>query len=88
LTGIRIGIILQSISAIIIGLIIGFTATWKVTLVILCFSPVMLLSSKISLQKSSTEKKSKEKHSFVEQGGQVSNKFSFYHIYNLQYVSI
>jgi ABC-type bacteriocin/lantibiotic exporter with double-glycine peptidase domain len=71
LTGVRIGIILQSISAAALGLIIGFITTWKLTLVVLCFSPVLLLSTKISAQKGSPEKKSKDKNSFIEQGGQV-----------------
>ena len=75
MTGVRIGIIFQSISATIIGLAIGFAASWKITLVVLSFSPLMILSSKIRVQKESTDKKSKGKNSFAEQGGQVLYNF-------------
>jgi len=80
LTGVRIGIILQSISAVILGLILGFSASWKLSLVILCFSPIMLLSSKLRVQKVNRirDSNSKAKDSFAEQGGQVLNKLHYF----------
>jgi len=76
LTGVRIGIIIQSISAVILGFIIGFSASWKLSIVIVCFSPIMLLSGKLRAQKiqPAAEKKTKGDGSFIEQGGQVLNK--------------
>jgi len=80
LTGIRIGIILQGISATLVGLILGFTASWKLTLVILAFSPVLLLSSKLQAQErmKNRQSESKNKTSLIEQGGQVSNKLDYF----------
>jgi len=71
LTGVRIGIILQGISATITGLIIGFISSWKLTLVTLCFSPIMLLAGKFRGYKEGKGTRSKTKQSFIEQGGQV-----------------
>ncbi len=74
MTGIRAGIILQAISAATVALIFGFIASWKLTLVVLCYSPIMILSGKIRVRKAPESAKSKDKNSFVEQGGQVLNK--------------
>ncbi|CAF4700599.1 unnamed protein product, partial [Rotaria sp. Silwood1] len=70
LTGIRIGIILQSVGAAFTGLIIAFIASWKMTLVVLCFSPVILLAGKVRGQRQGKTGQSKNKDSFIEQGGQ------------------
>jgi ABC-type bacteriocin/lantibiotic exporter with double-glycine peptidase domain len=76
LTGVRIGIILQSISAVIVGLVIGFIESWKLTLVVLCFSPVMLLTYKMRAR-DQVPTGPKAKESFVEQAGQVISKFYY-----------
>jgi len=75
LTGIRAGIILQAVSAATVALIFGFIASWKLTLVVLCFSPIIILSGKVRLQKDPQGEKSKNKNSFVEGGGQVRSLF-------------
>lgn len=74
LTGIRVGIVLQSISAVVLGLALGFTASWKITLVILSFSPLILLLGQTGSKKGIQDKKSKNKDSFIEQGGQVGKR--------------
>lgn len=77
MTGARIGLILQTIGATITALIIAFISGWKLTLVILCITPLIILSGKVqSLQNSSDKrgnlKKKTTNLSFVEQGSQVS----------------
>jgi ABC-type bacteriocin/lantibiotic exporter with double-glycine peptidase domain len=74
LTGVRVGIIFQSISCTVTGLIIGFFASWKLTLVVLCFSPIMLLASKIRSPKVVQAEQSKDRDLYLQQGGQVLNK--------------
>ncbi|CAF0803419.1 unnamed protein product [Adineta steineri] len=70
MTAIRIGIILQAIGASIVGLIIGFTASWKLTLVSLSFAPITILAGKLRSQINNNKKRSKDKVSFAELGGQ------------------
>ncbi|CAF1523752.1 unnamed protein product [Adineta ricciae] len=70
LTGIRIGTILQSISAGIVGLTLGFTISWKITLVCLSFSPIVFLSGKLRSQIKDT--KGKNQVTFVEKGSQYA----------------
>ncbi|CAF0803457.1 unnamed protein product [Adineta steineri] len=70
MTGIRIGIIFQSIGASITGLIIGFTASWKLTLVNLSFAPIIILAGKLRSHIEDNDKRSKDKISFAELGGQ------------------
>ena len=71
MTGVRLGIILEALSAIVTGLAIGFSASWKLTLVTLCFAPVISMAGKFRNQNEGKAGKSKEKGSFTEQGGQV-----------------
>lgn len=75
MTGVRIGIILQALSAIITALVIAFSAGWKLSLVIICFMPIMMFSGKLQGQKQGKAGQSKSKDSFTEQAGQVINKF-------------
>ncbi|UJR22125.1 hypothetical protein I4U23_025189 [Adineta vaga] len=70
LTGIRIGTIFQSISAALVGLILGFTTSWKLTLLNLSFSPIIFLSGKLRSQIKDT--KGKNKVTFAEKGGQYA----------------
>jgi ABC-type bacteriocin/lantibiotic exporter with double-glycine peptidase domain len=71
LTGVRIGIILQALSAITTALIIAFSSSWKLTLVVCCFVPLMMFTGAIQGQKRGKAGQSKDKGSFPEQGGQV-----------------
>ncbi len=76
MTGARVGLILQTTGTTITALIIAFTAGWKLTLVILCITPLIILSGKVqSLQNTTNNKTNLNKKSanlsFVEQGSQV-----------------
>ncbi len=78
MTGMRIGIILQALSAAVTALIIAFSSGWQLALVIMCFIPLMLFSGKIQGQKQGKAGQAKDKDSFIEQGGQVAtNKITF-----------
>ena len=70
----RIGIILQAMSALATALAIAFPASWKLTLVLLCFVPLMVATGKLQAKKQGAAGESKDKGSFTEQGGQVQNK--------------
>ncbi len=71
MTGIRIGIILQAFSAVVTALAIAFPAGWKLSLVVLCFAPMMILAGKIQGQKQGSAGQSLAKGSYTEQAGQV-----------------
>lgn len=71
MTGIRIGIIVQTVSTTITALTIAFVSSWKLTVVLLCFIPVLALAGKASGQQEADAGQSKSKTSFNEQGGQV-----------------
>jgi uncharacterized membrane protein len=71
MTGVRIGTIFQSIGAAATGLIIAFSVNWKLTLVILTFTPVIIIAGKFRSQMKEKKEQLKGKGSFVEQGGQV-----------------
>ncbi len=71
MTGVRIGIILQAISALVTALIIAFSAGWKLSLIVLCFVPLMMAMGKFQRKKQGSADKTKDKGSFTEQGGQV-----------------
>ena len=71
LTGVRIGIILQALSAFVAALIIAFSAGWQLTLIILCFIPPMIMMGKIQGQKHAKAGQAKSKGSLTEQGSQV-----------------
>ncbi|CAF4190129.1 unnamed protein product [Rotaria magnacalcarata] len=70
MTGVRIGIILQAISAMVTALVIAFSTGWKLSLVVLCFFPLVLFSGKLQGQKQGKAGKEKGKGTFSEQGGQ------------------
>jgi ABC-type bacteriocin/lantibiotic exporter with double-glycine peptidase domain len=78
LTGSRIGIIFQAIGSAVIGIMVGLVASWKLTLVILCLSPIMIIAGKFRSEKQGNAGKLKSKDTFAEQGGQVFNKFSHF----------
>ncbi|CAF3805471.1 unnamed protein product [Adineta steineri] len=70
MTGIRIGIIFQSIGASIAGLIISFATSWKLTFVSLSFAPIIILAGMLRSQIEDNDKQSKDKISFAELAGQ------------------
>ena len=71
MTGVRIGIILQALSAIVTALAIVFPAGWKLSLVVLCFVPLLMFAGLLQGQKQGKAGQSKAKGSFSEQGGQL-----------------
>ena len=70
----RIGIILQAVSAIVTALGIAFDSGWKLTLVIICFIPLMMFSGVIQGRKQGNAGTTKDKGSFTEQGGEVGTR--------------
>ncbi|XP_075991226.1 multidrug resistance protein homolog 49-like [Anticarsia gemmatalis] len=63
-TGLRIGIILQGVSSVIIGILMGFAYDWKLTLVSSAFLPLMVgsiwLESRMSRQSQEDERQAME----------------------------
>lgn len=81
MTGVRIGTIFQSIGAAATGLIIAFSVNWKLTLVILTFTPVIIIAGKFRSQMKEKKEQLKGKGSFVEQGGQVFKAIRFLDVF-------
>ena len=50
LSGIRLGLTLQNVAALIAGLVIAFDAGWKLTLVVLACSPLMGFANAMHMQ--------------------------------------
>jgi hypothetical protein len=69
---------LQAVSATVAALGIAFSAGWKLTLVDLCFVPLLMLNGILYGQTQGKAGQSKAKDSFVEQGGQVLNKLHYF----------
>jgi membrane protein implicated in regulation of membrane protease activity len=70
------GIIFNAVGAIVCALIISFLAGWKLTLVVLCFTPLMVFSGMLQGRRMSNTKKANEKKegniSWSEKGGMVN----------------
>jgi ABC-type bacteriocin/lantibiotic exporter with double-glycine peptidase domain len=49
-TGSRLAVLIQSFGSITYGIIIGFIYSWKLTLVVLGFAPLMLVTSVIKMR--------------------------------------
>ncbi|CAN6689574.1 unnamed protein product [Malus baccata var. baccata] len=71
LVGDALALIVQNIATIIAGLIIGFTANWKLTLVVLAVSPLMLLQG--TLQAKFLKGFSADAKLMYEEASQVAN---------------
>jgi ATP-binding cassette subfamily B (MDR/TAP) protein 1 len=84
-TGPTLVAILNAVGALVTALVISFTAGWKLTLVILCFAPLMVFTGIIQgqqLSKASGNKKAAT--SAAEDGGKVcTNVFIYVEIINL-----
>ncbi len=71
-TGPTYGAILNAIGALVTALVISFEAGWKLTLVVLCFTPLMVFTGIIQGQQMSKASGKKEKStSDEEDGGKV-----------------
>lgn len=49
-TGVRLGMLFQAISSIGVGIIIGFIYSWKLTLLILCCLPLLVLGAMLEMK--------------------------------------
>lgn len=58
--------------ALIFALIVAFMAGWKLTFVVLCFTPLLILSGYLQGRTQSKADQSKTAKSFAEEGGRVS----------------
>ena len=65
--GVRLGVMLQSLSAIGCGLTIGFVFSWQLTLLLLGFAPLMFAGGAIQM-KVLTGNKKKDKEALEEAG--------------------
>jgi membrane protein implicated in regulation of membrane protease activity len=84
------GIIFNAVGAIICALTIAFLAGWKLSFVVLCFTPLMVFSGMLQGKRMNQTKKQKQKKttnlSWAEKGGMVKiyllsfiiNKNSYY----------
>jgi membrane protein implicated in regulation of membrane protease activity len=70
-----VGIIFNALGAIVCALIISFLAGWKLTFIVLLFTPLMVFSGMLQGRRMSNTKKPNEKKSgslsWSEQGGTV-----------------
>lgn len=71
MTGVRIGIIFQAVGAMVTALAISFASGWKLTLIIICFFPLVIFYGKIQGQKQANAGKTSDTDSLTEKGGQV-----------------
>ncbi|CAF4062772.1 unnamed protein product [Rotaria sordida] len=72
MTGVRIGIILEALSATIACLAVVFSVGWKLAFVVICFVPPILFAGILQGRKQNNIVQSKDKSSFTEQGGQYA----------------
>ncbi len=73
-TGPTLGAILNAIGALVTALVISFLAGWKLTLVILCFAPLMVLTGVVQgqqMSKAAATGKAKTGTTDAEDGGKV-----------------
>jgi ATP-binding cassette subfamily B (MDR/TAP) protein 1 len=84
-TGPTLVAILNAVGAVVTALVISFTAGWKLTLVILCFTPLMVFTGIIQGQQMSKAAGNKKAAtSDAEDGGKVcSDTFLYSRIINL-----
>ncbi|CAF1188857.1 unnamed protein product [Adineta steineri] len=72
LTGLHIGIIMQGFSTLAACFTIGFISSWKFTLVLSCFIPVLFFSSKLQGQRQGNISKTQDKDLYSEHGGKCA----------------
>ncbi|CAF1077719.1 unnamed protein product [Didymodactylos carnosus] len=72
LTGVRLGVLLQSLGAVIAAFVIAFQAGWKLTFVVLCFTPLLILSGYLQGRTQTRAGHSKTAKSFAEEGGRYA----------------
>ena len=73
LSGARVEVILQTMGAALTAIIISFSCGWKLTLVILCFAPILMLNSVFQGKKHATVDPTSSTASLAEHAGQYAN---------------
>ena len=66
-------VLFSSLGALIFALVVAFVAGWKLTFVVLCFTPLLILSGYLQGRTQSKAGQSKTAKSFAEEGGRVSS---------------
>ncbi|CAF1474750.1 unnamed protein product, partial [Didymodactylos carnosus] len=72
LTGVRIGVLLQSLGAVITALLLAFQSGWKLTLVVLLLTPLLILSGYLQGRTQSKAGHTKSAKSFAQEGGRYA----------------
>ncbi|CAF3338444.1 unnamed protein product [Rotaria socialis] len=72
LTGVRLNALVSSLGALIFTLVVALMAGWKLTLVVLCFTPLLIFSGYLQGQTQSKAGQSKTAKSFAEEGGRYA----------------
>ncbi|UJR11965.1 hypothetical protein I4U23_016143 [Adineta vaga] len=72
LSGIRIGVTLQAFGSLLTAIIISFQAGWKLSFVMFCFAPLMVLSGLLQGQSQSKSGKTKSANNWADQGAQCA----------------
>ncbi|UJR07170.1 hypothetical protein I4U23_011458 [Adineta vaga] len=72
LSGIRIGVILQAVGALVTAIVISFQAGWKLAFVMFCFAPLMAFSGLLQGQSQSKSGKTKSANNWADQGAQCA----------------
>ena len=70
-SGATFAVFCNGIGALVTALAISFSAGWKLTLVILCFSPLMVMAGTIQGQHVAKDGRKKGSTSHAEEGGKV-----------------
>jgi ABC-type multidrug transport system fused ATPase/permease subunit len=73
MTGVTIGAFLNAIGTLLAALAISFSAGWKLTLILLCFTPLIVLTGFMLGQKLSKAGQKKAVSTYGERGTMVSN---------------
>lgn len=64
-------VLFSSLGALVFALVVAFLAGWKLTFVVLCFTPLLVLSGYLQGRTQSKAGQSKTAKSFAEEGGRV-----------------
>ncbi|CAM4807361.1 unnamed protein product [Rotaria magnacalcarata] len=72
LTGTRMNVLFSSLGALILAFTVAFRAGWKLTLVVSCFTPLLILSGYLQGRTQSKAGHVKTAKSFAEEGGRYA----------------
>ena len=72
MTGVTIGTFLNAIGTAVAGLVVAFTAGWKLTLVLLCFTPLIVIAGIVQGATLAKASQQRQVSSYAETGSKVS----------------